>query len=191
MPRCFETFCESGWQGQALQRLVDELHPGFTCEQEQCSPHSPGPISNTEEVAFLLIDPLHYDPQRATVLPDAFQELFNRDLSVIRLQYATLPEVNATRDELIERGKQKIPPKLRLVEEVCIGSVDDFRNSEDRLIAAYDTALEDKPAHASLFTRASAFTDRRFRKIVREHVHAVMTRKRISFSEFEKTLTGS
>ncbi len=190
MPRCAELFCESGFQGRQLQILVDKASPGFGCEKEKCSPFSPGPVQDEEEVAFLLINPLHYDEVRGVVVPSAFQELTNRDLSVLRLAHTTRDEAQKTRDELVARGADRIPPQLRTVSEVCIAKVSELRAplpAHGRLLGVFDTALEDKKSHASIFTTEAALNDKRLRKTLRERVHKVMTARQLTFP----TLIGS
>lgn len=191
MPTCLEVFCECGLEGKSLQIHIDQCFPGFACELEPCSPHSPGPVNDNEEVAFLLINPLHYDAQRDVVVPSAFQELTNRDLSVLRLGHATKAEAVSVRDELIERGLDRVPPQMRLVEEVCIGSVSDLRSEVEphgRLLGVFDTALQDKVSHASLFTTGAVHANGRLRKVVRQRVHDVMTKRRTPFPEFLQSL---
>lgn len=176
-----------------MQRLVDDTHPKFVCELEQCSPHSPGVIANDETVAFLLINPIHFDQQRNTVTPDAFNELFKRDLSVIRQSYASADEVERTRESLIERGANQIPPKTRLINEVLIADVEQLRSLEldgSRIVAVYDTALHDKPAHASLFTQPAAFKNRPLRKAIREKLHRTLTQNRLGIDEFKQSLAA-
>ena len=191
MPRCFETFCESGLSGKALQIIVDQLHPDFECEAHQCSPSSPGPVENDETVAFLLINPLHYDDDRKVILPDAFQELTNRDLSMLRVHHADPNEAIKTKEDLINRGLERVPPKLRTIDQVCLSRASALRAADihgRRILAVYDTALEGKPSHASVFTIEPVFHDKRLRKIVRHRVHEVMTKQVISFDEFIRML---
>lgn len=190
-PRCFEAFCDSGFSGKNLQILIDTMFPGFACEAESCSPFSPGPVEHGEEIGFLLINPLHYDEQRETVIPDAFQELLNRDLSVIRAKYSSKTEAQKTKDELIRRGADRIPPKLRLIEEVCISSVSSVRESIEtygQILGVFDTALEDKRGHASIFTKKEALQKGPLRKKVRERIHAVMTKRVEPFATFIEKL---
>lgn len=181
---CCREFCESGLEGAALQRHVDNMYPAFTCEHEICSPHSPGPVLDEEQVAFLLIDPAHYDDDRKTIVPAAFQELINRDLSVLRIAHATKLEAEATRQELVARGLDR--GHDRVVDEVCLTTVKDVRlelYNDERLLGVYDTALPDKSSHASIFTKAEALLKGPLRKLVRERVHKLMTRNRQSFKE--------
>jgi len=195
MPSCVETFSDLSIAPEDLQLAVAARHAEFICEAERCSVFSPGPVELTETVAFFLINPLHYDDERQTVVPDAFQELFNRDLSVIRREHAGQDEVSRSRDELVARGAEKIPPKLRLIEEVCLAKVADIRapmQGAGRVLAAYDTALESVPSHASIFTVPAALASRQLRKQVRAHVHFVMTQERVKFADFLAALpTGS
>lgn len=144
MRNCLECFCESGLEGRELQKLVDEAYPSFCCEQEKCSQFSPEPVKDAEELAFILINPLHYDEARKVIVPEAFVELTNRDLSTLRVSYATCSEAESLRDQLIQRGAEQIPPKLRLVSEVCIASVSDVRlerDSDSRLLAVYEAII--------------------------------------------------
>jgi hypothetical protein len=192
MPRCFELFCESGFQGRQLQILADQLYPFFACESEPCSPFSPGPVNDNEDVAFLLINPMHYDEQRDVVVPSAFLELTQRDLSVLRLSFATKEEATEVKRELIARGENRIPPRMRTIEEVCIAKVADLRSPLEqygRLLGVFDTALETKRSHASIFTTEAALKTGKLRKIARERVHAVMTRKRVKFAELFQQIT--
>ena len=187
MPGCCETFHYLGLEGLQLQKRVDHDFPNFICEASCCSPHSPGPVLPDETIAFLLIDPLHYDEKRQIVVPEAFQELTNRDLSVLRCAIATKNEARSVRDELIERGKERKTPQLRQVDEVCIGSVGRIREefpNVGRLLAVYDTAIEGQPAHASVFTNQLVLDSRELRKKVRAKIHEVMTADRRTFDQF-------
>jgi hypothetical protein len=167
--------------------LVDQFHADFVCEAGRCSSFSPEPIQDDEEVAFILIDPLHYDEQRGVVVPAAFQELTNRDLSTLRVTHATRSEADSTRDELIQRGKDRIPPRLRLVNEVCVAAVAEIRGVVKdgvRLLGVYDTALEDVPAHASIFTRTDVLDSKKLRMIVRSQINEIFTKRRMSYETF-------
>lgn len=194
MRTCLECFCESGLDGRELQKLVDQIFPSFSCEEERCSQFSPEPVRNDEELAFILINPLHYDDARNVIVPEAFVELTKRDLSTLRLSHATPSEAEAVRDQLIKRGSDQIPPKLRLVNEVCIASVSDIRSeleSGTRLLAVYDTAIEEIPAHASIFTSREVLESKKLRKVIRNRIHQIMTKRRMPFADFTASLRSS
>jgi len=187
VPTCLECFCESGLDGRDLVKHIDANHPNFACERANCSHHSPGPVADDEVLAFILIHPLHYDEERDVVVPDAFQELTKRDLSTIRACLSKKSEAERTKEKLVQRGKDKIPPQLRLVDEVCVARVNEIRESSEndrRLLAVYDTALEDIPAHASIFTRSDVLESRLLRKIVRNKVHELFSKGRLTCSDF-------
>lgn len=191
MPSCLECFNESGLEGRELQRFVDAQHPEFGCEKEPVSPHSPGPVTDEERVAFILIDPLHYDKERDVVVPDAFQELTKRDLSTLRVGHATQAEANATREELIQRGEARVIPQLRQVNEVCVAAVSELRTANDgnkRLLGVYDTALERVRSHASIFTRGDVLDCKRLRKVVRNRIHEILSKTRQSYDDFVNSL---
>lgn len=188
---CRETFCESGYVGAALQRLVDEIHPCFECEAENCSPFSPGPVTDAESIGFLVIHPIHFDEQRGEVVPEAFGELVRRDLSTIRQSVATKTEADTTRQQLIEIGEKKPKPQGRTIEEVFIAKVSEVRSQCDadgRLLAVYDTGLDDKPGHASIFTRSDVLDGKIKRKRARFAVHQVFSKNRLSYDEFREAL---
>lgn len=173
---CCREYFES-YDGLERQYVVAESCANWACENERCSSHSPGPVRDDENVAFLVINPTHYDDHTGTLSPIAFQEVHKRDLSLVRTDIATCAEISATRDELIERAKSRIPPQLRVVEHCCeVGAkrVRDVRDEDDyRMFGIYDTALPDKPSHCSVFTRADILDSKKLRAIARSKLHAV------------------
>ncbi|NUQ19287.1 MAG: hypothetical protein HOP95_12725 [Sphingomonas sp.] len=193
MSSCVECFFYSGLTGKALQIFADQEHPNFACEAEVCSPHSPAPVADEEKLALLIIDPTHIDKTRGEITPDAFGELTKRDLSVLRVRHATRAEAEATREELVQRGAQKTPPELRLVDEVCIARAERIRGARidgTRILAVYDTALEGKPAHASVFTNELGLTSgKRMRKQIREACYSVFRDVIVSYDEFARQLS--
>lgn len=187
---CVEVF-ESEITGKELQIAVDTNFPNFECEQHSISAFSPGTVDLAEKLAFILIDPLHYDEVEDKVTPTAFQELFNRDLSTLRVSHARRGEAQAVCDTLVERGKERTPPQCRLVREVCVADVQTLRAAvinSVRVFGAYDTALEAIPAHASIFTIAQAHSDKRLRKDVRALLYTAFLSQRMPFQDFSDQL---
>lgn len=192
MCSCSECFKYVGEGRAALQLKVDEKFPDFHCEQEICSEHSPGPVNDEEKIAFILIDPLHYDDQRNMVVPEAFRELTVRDLSVLRIAHVSRQEAQSTRDALVARGP--IGRQERAVNEVVIGSVADVRaamENNQRVLAVYDTALDHCRSHASVFTRTSFLNDKRLRKVAVSKIYEIMIQRRLQFSDFVDSLPAS
>ena len=190
-PDCIDSFCNCGKAGKDLQIHIDQVHPDFFCEGSRCSEHSPGPVSDEETLAFILINPLHYDEKNGVVVPEAFQELTNRDLSTIRICCASVKELDATKSQLIAIGQAKIPQQLREVDEVCLAKVSKIRSETHngrRIFGVYDTALVDNKAHSSIFTRQIYLDDRVLRKIVRSRIHGIFAKERVKFSDCRKLL---
>lgn len=194
MPNCLECFSADDIGPRDLQLKVDKEHPGFYCECEKCSPHSPGVVSDDEILGFLLIDPLHYDEERDVVVPEAFVELTQRDLSLLRTRHTDQKSAENTRQKLIDRGRKSIPPKERLIDEVCICDAGPIRAETDsnnvRYFAVYDTALNDCVGHASVFTHTNVLETKLLRKEARNRIHQLFTAYRVKFSEFLEILEG-
>ncbi|MDB5438477.1 MAG: hypothetical protein JWM33_904 [Caulobacteraceae bacterium] len=193
MRTCADIFSNDGLDSDAIRSESESLYPGFQCERHLCSPYSPGLVEDDETVVFLLIDPLHFDEERQSVVPGAFQELTTRDLSVIRKKYASAHAANATREELIARGFKNHPEKPRLVDQVCVGSVEEIRAVREggaRLFGVFDTALSEKICHASIFASLSSVSDRKMRKIARQRLYEIMTKRRINFMDLVDELVA-
>lgn len=192
MSSCVECFYFSGFSGRTLQTFVDREHPKFSCEAQKCSPHSPGPVGDDEELGFLVIDPTHLDAVRRQITPDAFNELTKRDLSVIRIEKSSREEVDQTRERLIQRGLEKTPAEVRMVDEVCVSTARQIREAiidAERAFAIYDTALEDKPGHASIFTSEKFLSaGKQLRKRLRAACHDLFRRDIIAYSDFRERL---
>lgn len=186
MCSCLKFFSTNDWGTEKFPSELDEKYPDFVCETEKCSDQSPGVVRDDERLAFLLIDPIHYDQERGVIVPEAFQELTKRDLSVLRCEKATKNEATATRETLVARGRAKVPPKERLISEVCkckVAEIRAARHADARLFAVYDTALPDCKGHASVFTSSAVLGDGRLRKVARQKVHELFTKQQTSFEE--------
>lgn len=171
--QCFKTY-----DGLERQVRVFQDHGGFQCEEHTCSAQSPGPVKDDEHLIFLLINPTHFDVETGVLHPIAFQEVHKRDLSVFRYPKASVPEIENTIAELIARGMKNIPPKIRRVEQCCTvpaSLVRALRLSENRAFGVFDTALDDKPAHASVFTRPDIISSRMKRAQARKLLHSVFS----------------
>lgn len=194
MPSCLECFSKKDLKGIDLQILVDREHPNFACEATRCSEFSGAPVDNSESIAFLLVDPASYDPVTKVVTPDAFRELTNRDLSVLRIGIAQRAEAEETRERLIARGREKNPPEVRLVDEVCVAAVEEVRAQSmegQRIFGVYDTALNGQPAHASVFTTQQVHSANKLgRKRVRALCYEIFSKSIISYSEFSASLAA-
>lgn len=176
MSSCCETFEMRGLSGISLQNFVFYNHGKWDCEKCQCGSNSPGPVEEDEALVFLLINPTHFDKETGELHPIAFQEIHNRDLSVIREKHADQQEIEATRDAVLRNDMLRVPPKLRKIEYVAVASAQDIRKESDdvdRLFAVYDTPIDGRPSHASVFTRPDVLANRGLKMVARNRLHAV------------------
>jgi hypothetical protein len=187
MPTCLDSFCKSGLTGAELRVHIAVTHPSCKCENEICSPYSDGPVNDNEELAFLLIDPVHYDPETKTIAPIAFQEVVNRDLSVVRLSLAKADDLERTREALINSGLARLPVQNRQVEQICLAKTSDIRaigSATTRSYAVYDTALSHSRSHASVFiTTDIPDLPKIERQRLKYQIHKLFTARVQSFSE--------
>lgn len=172
---------------------LEAKFPGHACENQTCSEFSPGPVAGDEQVIFLLVDPVHVDTERG-ITPGAFDELLRRDLSVIRRRFVSVGELRRTRQRLIDRGLEKTPPQLRMVDLACSTSVDDIRARQvdgHQAFGVYDTALPDQVAHASIFVHLSDKASKLRRKQYRSQIYELMSRIVIEYAELEKSVAAA
>lgn len=181
---CIEVFAREGMSGCDLQIAVNNEHPNFECEFCRCSEHSPGPVKDEEEVLFLLINPTHFDESTGTLHPIAFQEVHNRDLSLVRREHAGDTLIDFVRNQIVSRSMQKVPPQYRYVNQGAIAKVEDIRNLRDstgRLFSVYDTALHDNHAHASVFTRNDILQSKPGKMIARQSLWGIFSKEIVDF----------
>lgn len=194
MPACKETF-RPYVEGEELDyKKFENAHPDFCCELETCSDYSVGCISDEEEIAFLLVDPGHFDEVTGVVTPDAFGELFRRDLSVIRTACSTEAEIDHTKELLIQRGRDRNPPQDRSVELVSVTSARNIRGvvlDEERALGLYDTALPEQNAHASVIARQAVISTKLNRKRIRQIFHSLMTGTIIGYGDYKLKVSGA
>lgn len=175
-----------------VQAEADSCYPGFGCESETCSVHSPGPVQSEEMLAFLLINPMHFD--NGTVVPAAFHELTNTDLSISRIGKATKAELELTREALIQRGANRALPQSRDVDQACIFRAGDLRSKVlegQRVFGIYDTGLEKQPNHASAVAikfPGDGKAAKRSRMQLRQLAHEAITKKILSYAELQEML---
>lgn len=169
-------------------------HPELCCELETCSEYSAGRIESGEEVAFLLVDPGHIDPVTGVVTPDAFDELFRRDLSIIRTALSSVGELEYTKDLLVQRGLAKNPPQDRAIDLVSIVSAEKIRDIKldgERALGLYDTALPLQKAHGSVIARQYVKKSKLNRKKIRADILNAMTSTIIGYQQYRNKLVSS
>lgn len=188
---CLELFECGQYDGRDLQIAVDQKFPKFFCENEICSSNSPGVIEDHEKLAFLLIEPIHFDDITGQISPDAFQEVTKRDLSLLREEHCNADMANSTKEALSTARK---PDQERYVEKVSITTAAQIRQTlfnECRVVGVYDTALEENQSHASVFATAQMLSDRPGRKMIRKICHDIFSQEIQEFSDFLARIPAS
>lgn len=174
---CCEVF-SSGLKGVPLQIEIDTRFPSFECEDCSISEHSPGKVEQGEKVVFLTIHPIHFDHVTGVLSPVAFEQLTRNDLSLLRHSHAKRVEFDHVLTRLVSGGSGTVE---RSVEQCCLVEVAEIRSVEDqgnRVFGIYDTAIEDLPAHASVFVRKDFLGDKAGR----------LEARRLALSVFEPQL---
>ena len=185
---CLDLFQNGQYNDRKLQIEVDQNFPEFLCENEKCSSKSPGIIEHEENLAFLLIEPIHFDDQTGLIAPDAFQEITNRDLSLLRKKHCTSKIASETKDKL---STARLPDQHRYIDKVCLtkaAKIREILHEDKRVMGIYDTALEDNPSHASIFTTAEMLSTKPRRRQIRRICHKLLTQEVCDFSTFAAQL---
>ena len=172
-PSCSVIFGELCLRGTDLQDAVYASYGKGECEAESISEYSPGRVEDDELLTKLIVDPIHFDPATGVISPLAFQDATTIDLSLFREALASDEELQSAIDAIKATGASKLPPQDRGIQLVMQATAGDLRSlafegGSERMCMVYDTALPDKPAHASVFTPTSARKGAKQREVRRK-----------------------
>lgn len=118
------------------------------CELYKASIFSPGRVSDTEVIHFLITDPQAVDPRSGKLLPGLLSQLDKKGLSFLR-QGATNVEFEIT-FKMMKRGSDSRGQE-RFLYSVSTVTVNDVRfHNNERLAGVYDTAVPERPNHADV-----------------------------------------
>lgn len=135
------------------ERLAKNPEMTLSWENESVSKNSPGIVSNTETLARQIYTPIHIDTATNTLTAAAFNDVFDKGLSVSRLSHISLSDVHIAGELKAENdrsaGKKRV--YLGIVEAVAIDirKVVDSHNNK-RIYGVFDTALPEAPCHADV-----------------------------------------
>lgn len=133
-------------------------HPHETLlswEDETASPHSPGPVANDEILIRHWVNPVHIDPDTGKLKPTAFGDLSNKGLSVNRLSFIELREIQEAAQRRVASYNEANPekPQRSLVSynSYMAGQVRAILDQgRYRALAVYDTANAQDYSHADV-----------------------------------------
>lgn len=185
---CSFLFEQSCLKATGLQDEVFKQFPNCECEKEQVSSFSPGPVQDDELLTKLIIHPIHYQSETGEIHPLAFNDATTLDLSLFREEAATDEEIQLAIDEIKATGQSKDPVQNRIVQLVMQARAADiraefFQDPSERMFAVYDTAVPDKPAHASVFTPPSARKGARQRQ-ARRRLLEIFSARRVNLDNY-------
>ncbi|MDF2494574.1 hypothetical protein [Sphingomonas sp.] len=189
-PSCAIIFGELCLRGAGLQDAVYAAYSKGECEAESISGHSPGRVEDNELLTKFIVDPIHLDPVTGVISPLAFQDATTIDLSLFREALAQDSELQAAINAIKATGASKLPPQERGIQLVMQTSAGDlrslvFEDGSERMCMVYDTALPDKPAHASVFTPSVARKGAKQRE-VRRKLLALFSKKTVRLADYRK-----
>lgn len=125
--------------------LTENYEQSLEWEKESVSSYSYGIVKDDEILARNIFSPHHYDTNTGELTSLAFDDILNKGLSVLRCTYTTS-------DEIISIGEAKKKdtheyPGYITIQAKCIR---DYIVESKRIMAIYDTALEDLLTHADI-----------------------------------------
>jgi hypothetical protein len=127
----------------------------FDWEKLSASIHSPGPIKSGEELARVVVSPIHIDVESGEIKPAFVSDVKNKGGSSDRLAHCAI-DVAMARSAAIQAGKNAglEPVRHRSIQGVARFSAHRLRSlntsSGSQAFGVYDTALADNSAHADI-----------------------------------------
>ena len=129
-------------------------------ESETASKFSPGPVNNKEVLCRQIDQPLHYNKDDNAFTAQAFDDVFDKGLSVNRRNYTTYGEISRNAESRIQQRKlNSNTPGNRSFVGIIEFNCEDIRkitvrsdevNMAIRGFAVYDTAYVNDKSHADI-----------------------------------------
>lgn len=139
-------------------RKVEALcqEPGrFDWERLQASKHSPGPVRDEEELARVVISPIHIDAESGHITPAFVSDVKNKGGSSDRLAFCREADSLSRSAEIQARKNLEAPPdRQRSIQGVTRFSAKRLRalntKGGTQAFGVFDTGKSDNPAHADV-----------------------------------------
>lgn len=148
----FDTHLHNKTKCKLLQQEVSK----YLWQSEVASKFSPAPVQNDEELIRQIISPIHLEANSSTIKPTAFDDVFNKGMSVNRQQYVEsagrivetaqlkIQSYNDTNIDKPQRG-------LYALASFISSEIREVKDYEDNFaLGVYDTALESDISHADI-----------------------------------------
>jgi hypothetical protein len=135
------------------RRLAECPAKSLNWESESVSDHSPGVVENGEILARQIFSPIHIDTDDNTLTPAAFNDVFDKGLSVNRLSHSAENEIHEAGRSKAQKDRDhgKVRQYLGFVDADCsdIRSIVDSHDQK-KVFGVFDTALPDAKNHADI-----------------------------------------
>ena len=140
---CIELEANHGQGGCKCVRYR-EVFPDCACEQESVSPHSPGPVTDTEVLVRTLFRD-HQVDQDGCPVPSYFRpDPTTRGFSVDRMQFM---DPNTLKES--KQADARYNGYLMFI-AACAEDIRRLKEAEKRLFCIYDSAIESNHVHADI-----------------------------------------
>ena len=153
MSSCIEFFSNPDHQKDKCKKLSENYGRALAWEVEPASEFSTCRITDTEYVARQIHSPIHINPVDGGILPAAFDDSFNKGLSVNRFKLASLRSIHAAGEAKAEVDRERNPQRRYCGVVVAnVGAVRAILDEEEglRCFGVYDTALKEAVSHADV-----------------------------------------
>lgn len=137
-------------------KLLQKEASKYSWQLESASKFSPAPVDGDEKLLRQIISPIHLENDSKTIKPTAFDDVFNKGLSVNRNQYiaseakvvdSALLKIKSYNEANIEKPQRGLHGLAGFI-SIEIREIKDY---EDNLaLGVYDTALESDASHADI-----------------------------------------
>lgn len=119
-------------------------------EKEKVSIYSPDIVEDKEEIARQIFSPIHVDQETQELTTLAFDDMFNKGLSVNRLKLISISNLNEKGMEKAKKDRERRPD--REYAGMVTALVTDIRKATDKIqwFTIYDTSLQDDISHADI-----------------------------------------
>lgn len=138
-------FHDTAQSNEKCHFLTDNHALSLLWEQESVSLHSPGIVQDEECLARNIYSPHQYDKETGDLTSLAFDDVFNKGLSVLRLDYAN-------HDAIVQIGQEKKKETHAYHGYVTAPAllIRRYEMDKKRAMAIYDTATIENPIHADV-----------------------------------------
>lgn len=151
MSEAIEFFSDKSIAKDKCKYLAEEYARSLTWEKEKVSIHSPGTVQNDEKIARQIHSPHSYDQESGKLTTFAFDDMFNKALSVNRLSFTDTEELHDVGENRAEKARESNPKREYV--GLSIAEVTEVRSCYEgleRWFAVYDTSNEDDISHADV-----------------------------------------